>query len=169
MKRAKALGIDAFALNVGNDDYTTDQLNYAYESAANNDMKVFISFDFNWWKADQGSVVGKKIADFASKPGQLIVDDKPFVSTFAGDGLDVAAVRSAAGREIYFAPNFKAGSDVSNVDALFNWIAWANNGNNKAPTDGNTVTVSDGDKAYTSALGGKDYVARAWNSAFYIA
>lgn len=48
MQRAKALGIDAFALNIGVDPYTDTQLGYAYESAANNDMKVFISFDFNW-------------------------------------------------------------------------------------------------------------------------
>lgn len=49
MQRAKALGIDAFALNIGVDSYTDAQLGYAYESAANNDMKVFISFDFNWY------------------------------------------------------------------------------------------------------------------------
>lgn len=30
------------------DPYTDTQLGYAYQSAANNDMKVFISFDFNW-------------------------------------------------------------------------------------------------------------------------
>lgn len=48
MQRAKALGIDALALNIGVDPYTDTQLGYAYESAANNDMKVFISFDFNW-------------------------------------------------------------------------------------------------------------------------
>lgn len=49
MQRAKALGIDALALNIGVDPYTDTQLGYAYESAANNDMKVFISFDFNWY------------------------------------------------------------------------------------------------------------------------
>lgn len=48
MRRAKAAGIDAFALNIGVDPYTDAQLRLAYESAANNDMKVFISFDFNW-------------------------------------------------------------------------------------------------------------------------
>jgi hypothetical protein len=47
MQRAKSLGIDAFALNIGVDFYTDTQLGYAYQSAANNGMKVFISFDFN--------------------------------------------------------------------------------------------------------------------------
>jgi hypothetical protein len=32
----------------GTDPYTDTQLYYAYESAARNGMKVFISFDFNW-------------------------------------------------------------------------------------------------------------------------
>jgi hypothetical protein len=40
MKRAKALGIDAFALNIGVDPYTDQQLGYAYDSAANNGLKV---------------------------------------------------------------------------------------------------------------------------------
>lgn len=38
--------------------------------------------------------------------------------------------------------------------------AWDNNGNNKAPTPGHTVTVEDGDAAYTSTLGSKPYMAR---------
>lgn len=40
MQRAKSLGIDAFALNIGVDPYTDQQLGYAYQSAANNGMKV---------------------------------------------------------------------------------------------------------------------------------
>lgn len=40
MQRAKGLGIDAFALNIGTDSYTDQQLGYAYQSAANNGMKV---------------------------------------------------------------------------------------------------------------------------------
>lgn len=48
MQRAKSLGIDAFALNIGVDFYTDTQLGFAYQSAADNGMSVFISFDFNW-------------------------------------------------------------------------------------------------------------------------
>jgi hypothetical protein len=47
MKRAKEAGIDAFTLNIGNDPYTDTQLNFAYQSAADHNIKVFISFDFN--------------------------------------------------------------------------------------------------------------------------
>lgn len=60
MTRAKSIGTDAFALNIGVDPYTDQQLGYAYESAANNDMKVFISFDFNWWTTSQASDIGAK-------------------------------------------------------------------------------------------------------------
>jgi len=58
MKLAKAAGIDAFALNIGTDDYAEEQLNYAYESASNNDMKVFISFDFNWFSTGDAAQWG---------------------------------------------------------------------------------------------------------------
>ncbi|KAJ9131271.1 hypothetical protein NKR19_g9592 [Coniochaeta hoffmannii] len=56
MKRAKAAGIDAFALNIGVDRYNDTQLHYAYESAEANDMKVFISSDFNWFSPSSDAV-----------------------------------------------------------------------------------------------------------------
>ncbi|CAI7587307.1 unnamed protein product [Penicillium glandicola] len=160
MKRAKDAGIDAFALNIGTDSYSDTQLDYAYQSAADNGMKVFISFDFNWWQTSQGSEVGTKVAQYADLPAQLKVDGKVFVSSFAGDGVDVDAIRSAAGCDIFFAPNFQPGQgDFSNIDGALNWMAWANNGNNKAPTAGQDITVADGDETYEDALQGKPYIA----------
>ncbi|KAL4774283.1 glycosyl hydrolase family 71-domain-containing protein [Aspergillus nidulans var. acristatus] len=162
MKLAKDLGIDAFALNIGVDPYTDTQLGYAYESAARNDMKVFISFDFNWYHTDQAAAVGSKIAQYASEPAQLIVDDKVFVSSFAGDGIDVAQIESSAGTDIFWAPNYHPNmGDFGDVDGALNWMAWDNDGNNKAPKPGVNVTVADGDRAYTEALGDKPYVAPA--------
>ncbi|OGM43642.1 hypothetical protein ABOM_008516 [Aspergillus bombycis] len=160
MKRAKALGIDAFALNIGVDPYTDAQLNWAYESAAKNDMKVFLSFDFNWYNTGQASAVGAKIKQYASLPAQLLVDNKVFASSFAGDGLDIPALQSAAGTDVFFAPNFHPGvGDFNAIQGGLNWMAWDNNGENKAPTPGRTITVADGDKAYVDALNGKPYIA----------
>ena len=124
MRRAKAAGIDAFALNIGTDSYTDEQLNYAYESAANNGMKVFISFDFNWWNTGDAAGVGRKIAQYANRPGQLIVDDgRVFASTFAGDGFDTQAMRAAAGSNVFFVPNFHPGqANVAPLDGAFNWM-----------------------------------------------
>ncbi|KAL8646448.1 MAG: hypothetical protein Q9226_006852 [Calogaya cf. arnoldii] len=163
MIRAKSFGIDAFALNIGTDTFTDQQLGYAYQSAAKNGMKLFISFDFNWWKASQAMDVGAKIKQFGGQPAQLKVGpngDQVFVSSFIGDGLDLAAVRSAAGMPLFIAPNSKA-SNAAAADAAFNWMAWPSNGANKAPTDAANVTVADGDEAYTKALGGKPYMAPA--------
>ncbi|PSS06984.1 carbohydrate-binding module family 24 protein [Amorphotheca resinae ATCC 22711] len=171
MQRAKALGIDAFALNIGVDPYTDQQLGYAYQSAANNGMKVFISFDFNWYSPTSGaSAVGSKIAQYANEPAQLKIDGKVFASSFAGDGLDVATMRSAAGVPVFWAPNFHPGqSDFSQIDGALNWLGWPNNGNNKAPTPGANVTVEEGDASYISALAGKPYIApvSAWFSTHY--
>ena len=101
------------------------------------------------------------IRTYGSKPAQLLVDNKVFVSSFAGDGLDVDAVRSQSGMSLFVAPNFHPGQgDFSKVDGALNWMAWPNNGNNKAPTPGHNVTVAQGDQAYIQALAGKDYIAR---------
>ncbi|KAI3401413.1 hypothetical protein diail_11497 [Diaporthe ilicicola] len=173
MQQAKDLGIDAFALNIGTDEFTSTQLGYAYESAANNDMKVFISFDFNWFSpADDASEVGQMIATYSNKPAQLRVDGKVFASSFAGDGLDVSAVKRAAGMDIFFAPNFTPGGtpDAENISGALNWIAWPNNGANKAPTPDRRVSVVDGDDKYHSWLAGlKSYIApiSPWFSTHY--
>lgn len=124
MQRAKSLGIDAFALNIGVDPGTDTQLQYAYESASKNDMKVFISFDFNWFDpSSQAAEIGAMVKQYSSLPAQLKVDNKTFVSSFAGDELDVATLRQSAGDDIFFAPNFhpELGTDFDTIDGALNW------------------------------------------------
>lgn len=171
MKQAKAAGIDAFALNIGTDSFTDTQLNYAYQSAANNGMSVFISFDFNWFTTSQTSQIGQIIKTYGSQSAQLKVDGKIFVSSFIGDGLDLDAVAAASGfarTDLFFAPNFEP-NNAGSADALFNWMAWPNNGDNKAPDSSNNLTVADGDQSYINALAGKPYMApvSAWFSTHY--
>ncbi|KUI54863.1 hypothetical protein VP1G_02295 [Cytospora mali] len=172
MTKAKELGIDAFALNIGTDSFTDEQLGYAYESAANNDMKVFISFDFNWFSpSTDAAKVGQMIAKYSNEPGQLLVDGKPFASSFSGDGLDVSSVKDAAGCELFFAPNFSpnATPDPDSIDGALNWMGWNTNGENKAPTGGVNVTVVEGDDTYRSWLSSKSYIApiSPWFSTHY--
>ncbi|KAG8362182.1 hypothetical protein FVEN_g18 [Fusarium venenatum] len=160
MKRAKAAGIDAFALNIGVDTYTDVQLDYAYDSANRNGMKVFISFDFHFWKTDNAAGVGEKIKKYGGRAAQLRVDDRVFVSSFAGDGLDANAVRSASGSNIFFVPNFTpSGSSTNGIDGALNWMGWPHDGNNKAPKNGKSVSVADGDSSYANWLGSKKYMA----------
>ena len=160
MKQAKAAGIDAFALNIGIDSFTNTQLGFAYDSAHSNGMSVFISFDFNWYSTSNTSGIAETIGTYAGHPAQLMIDGKVFVSSFSGDGLDLANVQSAlTTHTIFWAPNFQP-KNLGSADALFNWMAWPNNGNNKAADAANNLTVSEGDTSYTNALGGKPYVAR---------
>ncbi|KAK3349500.1 glycoside hydrolase family 71 protein [Lasiosphaeria hispida] len=174
MIRAKSLGIDAFALNVGTDSYTEAQLNLAYQSAANNGMKVFISFDFNWFNTySSAAVVGQWISKYKDKPAQLKIGSRVFSSSFVGDGLDVGTVKSNAGADVFWAPNYHPyktqASALSNVDAAFNWMAWPSNGQNKAPTSGALLSVQEGDTLYKNWLGSKPYIAPVspWFSTHY--
>ena len=160
MKRARDAGIDAFALNIGTDIFTDTQLGFAYESAAKNGMQAFLSFDFNWWNIDQGDAIGAKVKQYADHPAQLRVDDQVFVSSFAGDGVDVNAIRTAAGHDIFFAPNFLPdGGNFDAAEGAMNWMAWPSDGHNRAPTVGENRTVHDGDEWYLDALNGKPYIA----------
>lgn len=170
MKKAKAAGIDAFALNIAKDDYTDTQLNYAYESAANNDMKVFISFDYNYFATDENVAVGAKLKTYCAKSGQLKINNKCFVSSFNGDNdpaklFDAKTIRAAAGVDLYLVPNLSphntatAASTVEDIDGAFSWAAWDSNGQNRAPSNGINITTSNQDSAYTTWLGDKPYMA----------
>ncbi|CCC12639.1 hypothetical protein SMACR_07937 [Sordaria macrospora] len=106
-----------------------DKLVFAY-------FMVFISFDFNWWHANtQAADVGHKIAQYACLPAQLKINGRVFASSFIGNGLDVAQMRAAAGVDVFWAPNFNPSQTPNNgtLDSAFNWMAWPNNGANKAP------------------------------------
>ena len=127
MIRAKNYGIDAFALNIGVDSYTDEQLGYAYASAASNGMKVFISFDFNWYSvSSDAQLVGEKIKNYANESAQLILDGKVVASSYLGDGLDVPAMRQAAApTEVFWAPNIHTYYGIENfeeADAALNWM-----------------------------------------------
>jgi hypothetical protein len=167
---AKAAGIDAFALNMG-PDVTNEQLGYAYASAEKNEIKVFISFDFNdgLFSTSDAAGVGSRTAAFKDHKAQLVVDNKPFVSTFAGPGLSVAAVEAAAGTDIFFLPNWYIGSDKTGTDGFFNWMGWYSDGMNKPGTIGPDNDVF-GDAAYINYVGSKDrYMAPVapWFSTHY--
>ncbi|KAH9922777.1 glycoside hydrolase [Epithele typhae] len=90
IKAAQANGIDGFALNVGNDPFTTTQTENAFQAAEqlNSGFKLFFSFDmssFPCQSADGAATLRSLTLQFASRPNQLTVDGKAFVSTFAGE------------------------------------------------------------------------------------
>jgi hypothetical protein len=161
MRSARSSGIDAFALNIGTDPSTDAQLDLAYESAAANDMKVFISFDFNSYGTGNVSAIAEKIEQYAHLSAQLTVEGKVFASSFGGNSLDVSALASATGIDLLFVPNFQPGvQGFESLEGAFNWMAWPNDGNNRAPTSDHNMTVADGDREYLQALSGRPYIAR---------
>ena len=52
--------------------------------------------------------------------------------------------------DLFFVPNFHRGrGDFSVIQGALNWMAWLNNGNNKAPKSlGTNASVADGDYTY---------------------
>ena len=171
MQAAKNAKIDAFALNIGTDSWSGDQIGFAFNSAGNNSMNAFISFDFNWYHIDQTDAIGAMLKQYASHPAYLKISGKPVVSSFQGDGLKLDDVASAAGfarTDLFFMPYFQPGA-LGSVDAGFNWMAWPNNGNNKAPDASGNKTVAQGDSEYFKALQGRPYMAPVspWFSTHY--
>lgn len=74
-----------------------------------------------------------------------------------------AAAQSSPGMSVMFVPNFHPGQgDFNAIDGALNWMAWPNNGRNKAPDGYGNLSVADGDKAYMAALNGKPYLARKY-------
>jgi hypothetical protein len=89
------------------------------------------------------------IANYASKPAQLKGDSKVFVSSFAGDGLYVGAMRAAADLEAFCAPNFHPGQgSPAALDGALDWMSWDNNSSNKAPNATENATVEAGDSIF---------------------
>ncbi|KAI0754950.1 glycoside hydrolase [Daedaleopsis nitida] len=120
---AQANGIDGFALNVGNDDFTTEQVTNAFTAAEqmNSNFQLFFSFDMNVFPcaaAGDADTIRSLTLQFAGRPNQLKVDGKAFVSTFAGQQCTFGQADAASGwrsqytqhpditGKIHFVPSF---------------------------------------------------------------
>lgn len=163
MQAAQAAGIDAFALNIGTDQESLTQLGYAYQSAENNGMKVFISFDGSYWSTDNAALMSSTIQQYAGNGGQLLVDNRAFVSTFYTNTLDIGSIKANSGVNPFFVPNMEPEDMTDDCDGLFSWRAWPNNGVDSPPDSQTNITTSDGDEAYVAALNGKPYMAREFS------
>ncbi len=124
MTLAKSKGLTGFALNIGADPYTQKQLDLGYAAAQAIGFDVFISFDFNWYQISDVSGVATMLGGYVGHPAQLLVDGKPFVSSFIGEGFDWSAVAQQIGRELYTVPYWaptQANADNPGLRGLFSW------------------------------------------------
>jgi len=160
MERAKAIGIDGFALNAGpKDGWTNAQLQLAYDTAAQiPGFSVFVSFDMlccGPWGIPQVSGIINK---YKGHKGQTKVDGKPFVSTFEGPDFahQWAEVKKQTGN-FFLVPDWsskgpqgiKPFADQGVIDGIFSWEAWKTS---------NTHNVNDVDRQYREAVGNKAYM-----------
>ncbi|KAL0240570.1 hypothetical protein I308_106367 [Cryptococcus tetragattii IND107] len=161
MQLAKSKGIDGFALNIGVDWYSQEQLDLAYQAGASVGFDLFISFDFNWYTLANVSGVAEMLKRYKDQSAQFRVDNKPFVSTFIGDGFDWNSVATVVGEELYAVPFWQPSADNANnagLSGLFSWDAWPGQLDN-VPVN---TTMSDTRDieylGYTEAVG-KTYMA----------
>ncbi|TFK87288.1 glycoside hydrolase family 71 protein [Polyporus arcularius HHB13444] len=147
MSLAQSSGIDGFALNIGMDDYTSQQVENAYQAAGqlNSAFKLFLSFDMTSYhcaSATDADPIRNLTLQYASHPSQLQVDGKAFVSSFSGETCtfgqgdvpggwrtEFTQHPDVAGK-IHFVPSFfidpaTFGQYAGVLDGDFNWnSAW---------------------------------------------
>ncbi|KAF1999392.1 carbohydrate-binding module family 24 protein, partial [Amniculicola lignicola CBS 123094] len=155
---AQAAGIDAFALNMANDeDTTTSSVPLAFTAAESKGFKLFFSFDYAGNGAWDQSTVTALISKYSGSSAYYHRGSQPLVSTFEGPGNadDWTEIKSSTG--CFFIPDWsslgaKDAVELANgvADGLFSWDAWP-----KGPVDTNTYP----DASYHEFLGGKPYMA----------
>ncbi|KAG5648432.1 hypothetical protein DXG03_005006 [Asterophora parasitica] len=87
---AHASGIDGFALNMGRDEWQPSRVADAYEAALQSglDFKLFLSLDMASFPSatpNDAQTIRQITLSFASHQNQLKINDRAFVSTFAGE------------------------------------------------------------------------------------
>lgn len=157
MSLAKSADIDAFALNMANNDSTNNfALPLAFSAATQTSFKLFFSFDYAGNGPWNMKEVMSLIQDYGSKPTYFTRGSQPFVSTFEGpkQASDWKEIKRQTG--CFFIPDWssvgaKAAMGLADgiVDGLFSWDAWPHG-------DLNMTTFPDA--SYYEFLGGKPYM-----------
>ncbi|KAM5535050.1 hypothetical protein V8D89_011278 [Ganoderma adspersum] len=121
---AQANGIDGFALNIGNDPFTSTQSDLAHQAAEqlNSGFKLFFSFDMSSFPcktADDAATIRSLTNTFASRTAQLQVGGKAFVSTFAGEACTFGAADAPSGWKAQFTQHPDTTGKVHFVPSFF--------------------------------------------------
>jgi glucan endo-1,3-alpha-glucosidase len=146
VKQAKAVGLDAFALNVmdSSAQYAMNTIKWVFDAAAQNDFKLFFSIDMIHF--NNPSQFLPLVESYLDHSAYYHYDSKPFVSTFNGGTMNFGAssvdagwkqyftsVLAAKGKPIFFVPNFDDSkvqpsnffNDFPSLDGVMGWdTAW---------------------------------------------
>ncbi|THH27989.1 hypothetical protein EUX98_g6196 [Antrodiella citrinella] len=138
---AHASGIDAFAVNMGTDDWQPDHLDSFYQAAANSGtgFQLFPSFDmsvFPCGSADNAQTLVNYVNQYSGHPNQFKYDGRPLASTFSGESCSFGQGSAAQGWKsqfvdalggnVYFVPAFFVDPSTFNqysIDGIYNWNA----------------------------------------------
>ncbi|KZT21896.1 glycoside hydrolase family 71 protein [Neolentinus lepideus HHB14362 ss-1] len=164
---AASKGIDAFALNVGRDDYEASRVADAYTAASGTNFKLFLSFDMTSFPCSgpgDAYILRDYITRYQAHPSQLRYDGKILVSTFGGEYCSFGTGSLNQGWQnaiksemppVHFVPAFflnaAAFTGIPVMDGALNW--------NSAWPQGDYDTNFDPDEDYISHLGGRSYMA----------
>ncbi|KAK5653721.1 hypothetical protein OQA88_8752 [Cercophora sp. LCS_1] len=155
---AQAAGIDSFALNMANNEATTNSsLPLAFDAADALGFKLFFSFDYAGNGPWPKHTVVSMINTYKTRPSYLYRSSQPLVSTFEGpekgfewqgsDGIKALT-------NCFFIPDWSSigarpAMDTGIPDGLFSWDAWP-----KGPDNMTTYP----DASYKQFLNGKPYM-----------
>jgi len=163
---AKAVGIDAFVLNIAYPDPNIPiQVANAFAAAelAGSGFKLFLAFDYlgggQPWPSTGELSVASYLNKYKTSPAYFNVDGAPFVSTFEGvtaikEWAPGGSVRTAVGN-VFFVPDWTSlgpggiGASLANIEGAFSWDMWPN---------GSTNMTTEKDKAWKAAIGKKVYM-----------
>ncbi|KAF8608383.1 glycoside hydrolase [Ceratobasidium sp. AG-I] len=124
VKLASANGIDAFALNVGSDDWQRDRVADAFDAARDSGtgFKMFMSFDMAvnpCASPTDAAPLREYITTYASHPSQFRFNGKIFASTFAGETCTFGARSTEQGWKEQFADQLVGENATTFVPSFF--------------------------------------------------
>ncbi|KAK5941705.1 hypothetical protein PMZ80_005655 [Knufia obscura] len=150
MQDAKALGIDAFALNFNQfADWSRQTVDHLFNSADSYQFKLFFSFDMASGYFTDPSQYAQYLSQYMSRNAYFKIRGKPLVTTFGGGDISDRAWRNfkaSLDAEIILilglhstAANSSLFDQFPSLDGIFNWDSWPNISSGKKPVS----TTSD--------------------------
>ncbi|KAI8845387.1 glycosyl hydrolase family 71-domain-containing protein [Chytriomyces cf. hyalinus JEL632] len=143
IRKAKAAGFDAFALNLMSVDWwATDAVSQLFTQANAQGFKLFFSLDMNHFSSLDPTSYMAVVTQYASNNAYYKVNGRPFLSTFNGHNLNFGqanpnagwkSIFKNAGLNPFFVPDFdnlpgypsNFFSTFPDVDGAFSWeAAW---------------------------------------------
>jgi glucan endo-1,3-alpha-glucosidase len=152
---AKAMGLDAFAMNINTFEWwATDTVDLLFKHADELGFGLFFSFDMAPGYFTDPSQYADVLKTYLTRPSYYKYNDKYLVSTFGGESVpdsSWASFKQTVG-DVLVVPGFYQAtptdsffSDKGSLDGVLNWNSWPN------PDAGKVEVESAQDETYMSA------------------